>query len=557
MTTELRPRTCATLAIIFALGATSVGAGCKSEGDNSAGPPDPATVVVDYDPSPLKRLTKAQYGNAVRDVFGDDVVVPTRLEPDVESAGSINIGAGKTTISPRGAELYESAAYDVAAQVVGRLDQFAPCAPAEAGDTACYADIAAQLGLRLWRRPLTSEEVDRVAGVGALAANRLDSWQAGAEFVVAALLQSPHFLFRNETGALEEASARRLDSWELASRLSFFLWNSGPDVELLEAAKNGELDTEDGLAAHAERMLADPRARRGLRALFTDLYGLHHLGEVTKAPEVYPHFSDTFGESAREETLRMLEHHVFDERGDFRDILTTKTTFVNRELAAVYNVRAPVREGFGRVDFAEDDMRAGLLGHASILSLYSHPVATSPTLRGMFVRTRLLCQMIPPPPADVDTSIPEPSGDAPTLRARIQEHLQNPACSSCHQLTDPIGLGMENFDGVGRFRDTENGYAIDASGTFDRTDFTDMSGLAVALRDHPKLTSCFARSLYGYATGQEVRSNEQALVDALDANFSSVDYDVLELMKLVVTSSGFRYAGVSDDADAAQQGGQP
>lgn len=508
-----------------------------------------AIASAEHAPAPanLMRLTQSQYANSVRDILGEDIVVPSRLEPDIRAGDFIALGAGKTTISARGAELYEQAAYDIAEQAMeSHRDELVPCTPDGVADEGCAGEFVDLLGPKIWRRPLDAEERMRLIDIATSSATTLGDFHEGLSFALAAMLQSPNFLFRAEIGVDADASTdgeqpRALDDWEMASKLSYVLWNTTPDDALLEAARLGELTQDDTLAEHIDRMLEDERARIGLRAFFGDLYQLERLDGLTKAPELFEHISEEVGSSAREETLRTIEHLVFDTRGDWRDIMTTRETFLDRKMASIYNVRAPARDGFAMATHPEDTPRQGLLGMTSILALYAHPVSTSPTLRGMFVRTKLLCQPIPAPPAGVDTSIPEPSGTAPTLRARIAEHLEEPTCAGCHNLMDPIGLGLEHFDGLGRFRTRDNGVEIDASGNLDGIPFEDLSSLAVAIRDHDRFGVCLTRKYYQYATGQELEEGpEPAIVVALSNHFIAHEYNVLEMIRATLLSRGFR-----------------
>jgi len=263
------------------------------------------------------------------------------------------------------------------------------------------------------------------------------------------------------------------DDWEMATRLSFFLWNSIPDQELLQAAQAGDLVSDAGLQGQIDRMLADPRAIEGVRNLFTEMLHLDLLDDLSKDPTVYTYMSDTLGSSAREESLQDIQSLVFDDDGSYLDLFTSQQTHVDRTLAALYNIPAPSPDGFGTVTLDPAGGRRGFLGQAAFLALNAHAVSTSATRRGIFVREVLLCQQIPDPPANANTAIPEVSADAPIMRDRIAEHLADPFCASCHSLTDPIGLGFESFDGIGRWRSTENGATIDPSGTLDGVDFAD------------------------------------------------------------------------------------
>jgi hypothetical protein len=496
-------------------------------------------VVYVRQPPVMRRLTAQQYGNALRDVFGEDVVVPVRLEPDGRVGGMKALGVAQAAVSGRGVELYEAAALEVAAQVMGDPQlraRVVRCAPTGVADEGCIGEVLGALGRRLWRRPLTAEEVDKLVRLSADAADALGSFEEGLGFGVAALLQSPWFLYRVEAGDAQG----RLDAWSLASRLSFLLWDTGPDEALLVAAQAGELSTEAGLLGQAQRLLADPRARVGVRAFFSDLYELDRLDELTKASEVFPHMSDEVGPAAREETLRGIEDLVFDERGDWRQIMTRRKTFLNRKLAAIYNVQAPAREGFGEVELPLEVPRRGLLGQVSVLALSAHPVSTSATLRGVFVRTKLLCQVVPPPPAGLDTSIPEATGEAPTLRDRLREHLESPYCASCHGFTDPVGLALEPFDGIGRYRTRDHDVLIDGSGELDGRAFDGPQQMYEAVRDHERFGLCLAQKLYQYATAHEVVAGGAPMVEALGARFVAGGHDVQGLLLTLVASPAFR-----------------
>ena len=223
----------------------------------------------------------------------------------------------------------------------------------------------------------------------------------------------------------------------------------------------------------------------------------------------------------------------------------------------MYGVVAPTREGFAKTTLPEDSQRVGLIGHASVLSLYSHPVSTSATLRGKFIRERLLCGIIPSPPADVDTSIPEPSGETPTLRDRVAEHLENPSCAGCHNLMDPIGLALENFDGVGVWRADDEGHTIDPSGVLDGEDFSTPAQLADLLADHPNLTRCMVQHAIQYSTGNRLTPAQQQLVTYLDIEFAASEFRFKELLVALVLSPIFRETTApSDDLDTSEEEGE-
>ncbi len=494
----------------------------------------------------LRRLTQVQYRNALADLFGDDLVLPVSLEPDVREEGFQSIGASSTSISPRGVEQYEDAAYDVAEQVVDwpdRMSMWMDCSIDDGVTAACAEALASTLGRRAWRRSLEPDEVAHVAEIILRIGAEAEDESTGVMFGIAAILMDPRFLYRVELGEDDGAGGRALTGLERASRLSFMLWNSIPDETLLAAAENGSLATPEGLRTQAERMLEEERAREGVQTFFTELLQLDLLDDLTKDPLVIPQASPEVGPAARAETLAVIESLIFDDDADFRTVLTTRRTFIERRLAAIYGVQAPSVDGPDWTTLPEAGGRRGILGHASFLMLNAHNSTSSATLRGKFVRERLLCQHMPPPPADVDTSIPEPDASAPTLRDRVQVHLEDPTCAGCHTLMDPIGLGFENFDAIGKWRMTETGATIDPSGELDGVAFADAWEMASALSSHDSFGPCVAKNLYQYTTGLVVADGEGLLVDWLGEAFASDGYRVQSLVMRIIESPGFVQVG--------------
>ena len=234
----------------------------------------------------IKRLTESQYRNSIADIFSPDIAVTTQIDPLEESDGSYAIGAGVSTISPLGIERFETAAYQVAAQAMADIDvrnHWVRCEPEAIRDDDCAAESLTALGLRVWRRPLDAEEVAGLVEIAGHAATVTSDFYLGFEYAIAALLQSPYFLYRIEIGE-EDAEGYRYSDYEMASRLSYYLWNTTPDAELLQAAEYGELTTMAGLETQVDRLLDDARSRNGMRAFFTDMLDLHELDDLTKDP---------------------------------------------------------------------------------------------------------------------------------------------------------------------------------------------------------------------------------------------------------------------------------
>jgi hypothetical protein len=514
--------------------------GCSSESSNG--------VSVEAGPIALRRLTTEQYERSIHDVLGRHITVPSRLDPDDRREGLLAVGSSFAGITPSGFEKYEAAAASIAEQALGaeHREQLVACQPesAASADDMCARAFVDQVGRRLFRRSLTDEEARARVAVAREAADALGGFYEGLELTLASLLVSPEFLFRVEEAELDPAdpSRSRLTSVSMASRLSYLLWNTTPDDDLLDAGERGELVSDSGLASELERMLASPKLETGLRSIFSDLYDFKQFddGLVRKDAALFPAYSQPMVEEAKEQTLRTIVAHLTG-NGDYRELFTTRESFLTRRLGVIYQVPVPTPNGWEQFEFSEDTGRAGLLSHISINALHSHPGRSSATLRGKFVREVLLCQHVPAPPADIDFSIVEDTmGELRTARERLEAHVENDACAGCHTLMDPIGLALESFDAIGMTRERENGVAIDTSGELDGVPYTDAVGLGRALSEHPNLGPCLVRNLYRYSVGRDVELGEEALLEYLGARFADSGFQVTELLREVLLSEGFR-----------------
>jgi hypothetical protein len=332
----------------------------------------------------------------------------------------------------------------------------------------------------------------------------------------------------------------RLTDYALASRLSLFLWNATPDDQLLQAAERGELNSPAGRALVVDRMLASPRLESGVRAFFDDMLGFEDFATLSKDPQIYPAFTGLTAQDAREQALRTIVNHLLVKKGDYRDLFTTRDTFVSPALAAIYHVPAAAASGWSEYDFPANSPRVGLLTEASFLAAHAHPGRSSPTERGKALRELFLCQSVPHPPPNVDFSkVENPDPSLKTMRERLTAHRSNPVCAGCHRITDPIGLSLENFDGAGEFRLTENGAPIDASGSLDGKSFTSPVGLAQALHDDPQVPACLVQRLYGYAVGGLGKSDSQVMLPYLKKRFAEESYRLPDLMRTIALSNAF------------------
>lgn len=534
----------ATIALLLLPAVACDGEKAKQPAEQAApeppkGPVGPPTPTA----SAAQRLTTAQYRNAIRDLFGPEVVVPPALEPDVALDGFDAVGSSKSTISARGVEQYEAAAFAIGNQVIADpklLGRVLTCKPAGVTDEPCARTFTAALGRRVFRRPLTTDETTKIVAVITSSATTLGAFEKGLPYGIAAMLQSPNFLYRPVFG---QGEPKEHTGFELATRLSFFLWNTIPDDALLAAAEAGALATYDGVKKEVDRMLASPLARDGLRNFVREWFRLGDLDRLEKDAKLFTTYSVELGPTAREETLRLFEDLVFEKNADIRDVMTTRRTFVTPKLASMYQLPAPSPEGFAPVELPSDSPRRGLLGQIAILALYAHPTSSSATLRGKFVREKLLCVEIPAPPVNVNTALPEPTPDAKTLRQRVKIHLLDKSCAGCHAIMDPIGLGLEQFDGIGRYRTKENAAVIDPSGELDGQKFSNPAELAEAIRNHRDFGPCIARKVFQYGTGMKPTPEDNPTLKALADHFAAAGYRLKPLMAAVATSPAFRAMG--------------
>jgi hypothetical protein len=299
--------------------------------------------------------------------------------------------------------------------------------------------------------------------------------------------------------------------------------------------------TLSGLSAQVDRLIDDPRTRAAMNNFHSERLSIEALDGLAKDPELYPAMSPALGSAMREDILRTLDYLTFETDGDYRDAFDTRVAFVNGELAALYGLAAPA-SGVARAELPEGGLRLGLLGKAGLLAQNAHVRNTSPTLRGKFVRERVLCQSIPAPPDDVSTVVPEPDPDAPTMRDRLAAHRSVERCAGCHDLMDPIGLAFENFDAIGAYRATDNGHELDTSGDIDGATFADPKALATLLRGLPGASECLVRQLYRYAVAHVETRGELPVIEQLSESFADSGHNVPALLRAVVQSDGFRYA---------------
>jgi hypothetical protein len=546
---DLGPRKTAWFGALLALAAVVLPLASCSKRDEPASAGGPAVV---------RRLTQEQYQTIIADIFGADIKIGGRFEPDIRKSGLLAVGAADVSVTASGFEQYDSMARSAAAQIVDERhrDMLVGCKPpnAKAPYDPCARQFYATVGRLLYRRPMTSAELDAQVQVANAATTKLGGFYTGLAMGLAGMLEAPQFLFRREIAEPDpdNAGQMRLTAYSKAARLSFFLWNTTPDDPLLTAAEHGELDSRRGLAKQVDRMLASPRVAAGARAFFADMLGFDAFANLSKDITIYPKFTNAVIADAQEQTLRTITDHLLVQKADYRDLFTTRKTFMTPLLGTIYQVPVDTREGWEAHEFPAGDPRAGILTQISFVSLHSTPGRSSPTIRGKALREVLLCQKVPDPPGNVNFNLVQDTKNPQfrTARARLEAHATQATCKGCHRLIDPIGLGLETFDSAGEYRATENGAPIDASGELDGIKFADAAGLAKALHDDPATPNCLVSRLYSYASGHAPSKGEADWMNYLNTKFAADGYRLPDLMRLIATSDAF-YRVASDTVAAA------
>jgi hypothetical protein len=493
----------------------------------------------------LRRLTHNQYNSTVRALLRDSIKAAKNFPPEDYVNGFRN-QYESLSISPILAEAYSRSAERLAANAFRRGDSrgLIPCDPQGAQDAACRKKFIEQFGRRAFRRPLDAKEI---ADYEALFRNQ-DSFLRGAQTVIEAMLQSPSFLFW-----LEDTPNPKLRPYAVASQLSYFLWNSMPDEALLSSAESGELNTREGIEKVARRMLDDPKAREGLDEFVSQWLRFDRVLGAARERRVYPLFNERLAESMAEEARRFIGYIVWNDR-DFREVFNGNYTFINSDLASLYELERPARE-WDRVEFAPASERVGLLGQALFLTSTSKPGDTAPTGRGLFIREQFLCQAVPDPPPGVDTNLPPLDEAKPlTNRGRLAMHASAPMCAGCHNLIDPIGFGFEKFDAIGmrreqyklvfgseessRSRMKEVLLDLDTTAWvtgIPNSGFTSPRGLGELLAQTPQCHECVVKQLFRYMAGREDTPADRPVISRALHRFRDSGFHFKELIVTLVT----------------------
>lgn len=483
--------------------------------------------------APMRAMTARQFDWVVEDLLGD-TTRPARVLQRPQS--ETRFDNHHEWIAPDEVLLrfYVSTAEALATNALPRQATLFPCAnPTNANaESACLDQILDTFARRAWRHTLSADERTSLRTVFTTVRGLTGAtWNDGLSAVLQVLLQSPQFLYLTEVGspvANAERPTSQLTPIEVASRLSFLLWGSVPDVTLLDAAEQGRLVTKDDVSREARRMLADAKARRGYLDFSRQWLELETIDAVNKDSTRFPSWNAMLATAAASE-LDAFAGDTFASGGSYRDLMLGTQTNATGALATVY----------------AGSTRAGVLTRVAWLATHAHPLDTSPTLRGKAIRTRFLCEEIPAPPPGVNVMLPNIAGPS-TLRQRLAAHLEaGSSCAQCHILMDPIGFGLEEYDAMGAGRTTEtNGLAIDSTGSLvaggNTTNFTGGGGLSQALADSTQAQRCYVTQTWRYAHGRSETSKDRCHLDAAMASLPP-QATLQDLVVAVVTSDAFLF----------------
>jgi hypothetical protein len=500
----------------------------------------------------VRRLSHAEYNRSLAAILGAPTELGLKFAPDTVVHGFSN-NADALVVSGLLADQYREAAETVADTLAADLDKRLGCDPVADGEAACASTFITNFGKQVFRRPLTATEAARYNTLWKEAAAAED-FAGGVRWVIAAMLQSPGFLYRSELGDHTGDGIYQLTPHELASELSYLIVGGPPDAALIAAADDGTLKEPETLKEHAARLLASSDSEPTLHRFVDEWLHLDRLAIVPRDAMLYPELTPDLRADMLGETHRFVSA-VYRDGGSMSDLLTAPYSYMTDALAGYYNIPA----GTGEADSAgykqvkTPGSAAGILTHGGLLTTHALPTSSSPIHRGKLVRERLLCQEMPPPPPSLDTS-PPPVDPNQSTRERYTQHSSDPTCAGCHTRIDPIGFGFEHYDAVGRYRTKDGVHSIDSTGEILLTDQTDGSfdgvdELAQLLAGSPEVEACFTLQWSRHAIGSAASSELQCVQDELTLAFTEAEGRLDSLVLALVGTRFFRERGgaVTDD----------
>ena len=500
----------------------------------------------------LRRLTRVELNNTTRDLVGATGSPADAVSPD-ERIGPFASNA-IAPITDLIVEQHMEVAGALARDAVTRMASLAPCNLATDTGTTCATRFINEFGLRAYRRPLDADEVARYVALYNVGKQGTGGATNAFRVVVEAMLQAPSFLYHSDVGSTGAPSPTpvRLTSYELASRLSYFLWNSMPDSELFTLAGSGALEGDATVTAQVARLLGDPKAGATIGLFHRQWLQLEDIAGKEKDTTAYPLYSAALVDAMLDETTRFSDYVVREGDGLLGTLLTSNLAFPQGDLFDVYGVAEPANFRVGTPVSLNASQRAGLLTQAAFLTRHAHRDQTSPVHRGLTVRENLLCQPIQPPPADVN-AVPPPLTTATSTRERFAQHSADETCAGCHVSMDPIGLGFENFDPIGAYRTMDGLGPVDATGEFleVRPDlagpFTGAVELANKLAGSEEVRNCVAAQWFRFSLGRMETQNDACSIQAIRTGFRDSNGNVRELLSRIALSEAFRNVRLTEN----------
>jgi Protein of unknown function (DUF1592)/Protein of unknown function (DUF1588)/Protein of unknown function (DUF1595)/Protein of unknown function (DUF1587)/Protein of unknown function (DUF1585) len=541
-------------------GVNNANGGSGAGGGGTTTPQNVAPDCMNESPSPriLRQLTRAEYGATVGDLLGLQNPDITAIPPDTQMRGFSN-NVAVSFVDDQHLDAYSSVAKTLATKAI--TDSYAKLVPCATEDNACAASFIDSFGLHAFRRPLSDPEKARYLALFDPAVTA-GQFKTGVELTIRALLVSPSFLFRSELGKDDGKGNFVLTPYEIASALSYLFVGSMPDAPLFASAASGALANKTEMEAQARRLLADPRGRSQIAHFFYEWLESPRAYVATKDAAAFPKLFatptslDTIKAAMREEQDQFVTHVVFDSTKHFDELFNATYTYANADLAAYYGLPGSVGPTTQKVDLGADSPRGGLLTLGMFLFGHARTTASSPTQRGHMIRANLLCNDIPPPPANVDTAI-SPAVPGNTTREQILSVTGNGVCPSCHTLQDPIGFGLEGFDGAGVGRTMDNGEAVDTSGAIngmtgpmgEALTFNGPRELSTVVAKNPHARSCFTTNYYRFARGYDAKGVDTCAVNKLTNDLVSSDLELPQLFIKLALQDSFSQRRSADVVD--------
>jgi hypothetical protein len=502
--------------------------------------------------SPLRRLIRFEINNTVRDLLGV-ATNPADALPGEETGNGFGNDADSLGVSALLIDGYRTLARDIALAATkdaGTAATTAGCDPTKSSEAACSAQFIGAFGPKAYRRPLAAADTTFLNGVFTKGRMLGNDFASGIRAIIEVVLQSPQFLYKVELGQPAPdvgAQFARPSPYEMASRLSYLFWGTMPDAALVTAAQQGKLGTRDEVLAQAKRLLADPRSHQVVRFFHEQLYGTRGLDTIQKNTQAYPSFISGTASLLREETAQFVDYVVFQGAGDLGTLYTAPYTFLNDALAKFYGVTGVTGATFQKVDL-DATRRKGVFSQAGFLALTTPGTRTNPVIRGKTIYEKVLCGQVSPPPPGLMVKEPDPMPGA-TTRQRYEAHRTQSACAACHIYLDPLGFAFEHFDGVGLWRDLDNGLPIDDSAHIEDTDakgdFQGAVALADRLASSQDARECYVGKWLTYGYGRGETPADACVRASLETAFAKAGGNVQELMLALTQTDAFLYRPAS------------